>query len=331
MSLGLARSLAGILDEMKRYPASLAQFSKAGTPYASGDVLKQPDLARTLDRIANRGPAGFYEGETAGFIEREMRTNGGIITREDLKSYKALKRAPLRGTYRGYEILGMPPARSGGVAVVQALNILEGFDLKASGYGSAKTIHTIAESMRRAFADRARHLGDPAFNADMPVERLTSKDYAATLRRTISPARASVSSPTSFTWPASGDDTTHVSVVDEARNAVALTYTLEYGYGSRIVVPGAGFLLNNEMDDFAAVPGQPDGNQESANRPVPDRDVLAVEGVDPIRVRAQTGAQTAEPVAVHVEDDVVGLDLDGIAGRHGGDQAPGEAVHAPHG
>jgi gamma-glutamyltranspeptidase/glutathione hydrolase len=255
VSFGLARSLEGILDEMKRYPASLAQFSKGGTPYAPGDVLKQPDLSRTLDRIASRGPAGFYEGETAGLIEQEMRKNGGIITREDLKAYTALKRPPLRGTYRGYEILGMPPASSGGVAVVQALNILEGFDLKASGFGSAKTIHTIAESMRRAFADRAQHLGDPAFNADMPVERLTSKDYAATLRRTISPTRASVSSPTSFTWPTSGDDTTHLSVVDEARNAVALTYTLEYGYGSRIVVPGAGFLLNNEMGDFNAGPG----------------------------------------------------------------------------
>ena len=124
VSVGLARSLAGILDEMKRYPASVAQFSRDGTPYAAGDVLKQPDLARSLDRIANQGPAGFYEGETAGLIEQEMRANGGMITREDLKAYTALKRAPLRGTYRGYAILGMPPVSSGGVAVVQALNIL---------------------------------------------------------------------------------------------------------------------------------------------------------------------------------------------------------------
>jgi len=255
VSVGLSRSLAGILDEMKRYPASVAQFSRNGTPYAPGDVLKQPDLARSLDRIANQGPAGFYEGETARLIEQEMRANGGMITREDLKAYKALKRPPLRGTYRGYEILGMPPVSSGGVAVVQALNILEGFDLGASGFGSARTIHTIAESMRRAFADRAQHLGDPGFNAEMPLERLTSKDYAASLRRTINASRASVSSPTGFTWPASGADTTHLSVVDEARNAVALTYTLEYGYGSRIVVPGAGFLLNNEMGDFNAGPG----------------------------------------------------------------------------
>jgi gamma-glutamyltranspeptidase/glutathione hydrolase len=255
VSVGLARSLAGILDDMKRYPASVAQFSRNGTPYAAGDVLKQPDLARSIDRIANQGPAGFYEGETARLIEQEMRANGGMITREDLKAYKALKRPPLRGTYRGYEILGMPPVSSGGVAVVEALNILEGFDLGASGFGSARTIHTIAESMRRAFADRAQHLGDPGFNAEMPLARLTSKDYAASLRRTINPSRASVSSPTSFTWPASGADTTHLSVVDEARNAVSLTYTLEYAYGSRIVVPGAGFLLNNEMGDFNAGPG----------------------------------------------------------------------------
>ena len=255
VSVGLARSLAGILDEMKKYPASLAQFSKNGTPYAAGDVLKQPDLARSLDRIAAQGPAGFYEGETARLIEQEMRANGGIITGEDLKAYKAVKRPPLRGTYRGYEILGMPPVSSGGVAVVQALNILEGFDLAASGFGSARTVHAIAESMRRAFADRAQHLGDPGFNRDMPLERLLSKDYAAGLRKTIDPRRASVSSPASFVWPTAGNDTTHVSVVDEGRNAVALTYTLEYAYGSRIVVPGGGFLLNNEMGDFNPGPG----------------------------------------------------------------------------
>ncbi len=255
VSVGLARSLAGILDEMRKYPASLAQFSKNGTPYAAGDVLKQPDLARSLDRIAAQGPAGFYEGETARLIEQEMRANGGIITRADLKAYKAVKRPPLRGTYRGYEILGMPPVSSGGVAVVQALNILEGFDLAASGFGSARTVHMIAESMRRAFADRAQHLGDPGFNTDMPLERLLSKDYAAGLRKTIDPRRASVSSPASFVWPSAGNDTTHISVVDEARNAVALTYTLEYAYGSRIVVPGGGFLLNNEMGDFNAGPG----------------------------------------------------------------------------
>jgi gamma-glutamyltranspeptidase/glutathione hydrolase len=251
---GLARSLRGVLDEFKRYPASLAQFSKNGEPYAAGEILKQPDLAKTLERIAAQGPAGFYEGETALLIEKEMAANGGLITRADLKNYKAERRVPVKGTYRGYEVISMPPISSGGTALIQMLNILEGYDLSKSGFRSANTIHLITESMRRAYADRARYLGDPAFNPQMPIERLTSKDYAAKLRGTIDPKRASKSSPSSFEWTTESAETTHFSVVDANRNAVSLTYTLEYGYGSRIVVPGAGFLLNNEMGDFNAGP-----------------------------------------------------------------------------
>jgi gamma-glutamyltranspeptidase/glutathione hydrolase len=178
-----------------------------------------------------------------------------LITGDDLKNYQPKTRVPLRGTYRGHEILGMPPISSGGTAVIQMLNILEGYDLEASGFGAADTIHLMAEAMRRAYADRARHLGDPDFVPGMPIGRLTSKEYAAELRKTIDPARASKSSPTSFEWPTESHETTHLSVVDRARNAVALTYTLEYSYGARIVVPGAGFLLNNEMGDFNAGPG----------------------------------------------------------------------------
>jgi len=252
---GLARSLRGILPEMQKYPASVAQFSKNGTPYEPGAILKQPDLAQTLQRIADQGPAGFYEGETAALLEQEMAANGGLITREDLKNYQAKKRVPLRGTYRGYEIMGMPPISSGGTALIQMLNVLEGYDLKKTGFGSADTMHVMAEAMRRAYADRARYIGDPDFVPNMPIERLTSKEYAAELRRTISPERASKSSPDSFAWPTESHETTHLSVVDRERNAVALTYTLEFGYGSRIVVPGAGFLLNNEMGDFNAGPG----------------------------------------------------------------------------
>ena len=254
VSEGLARSLRGNLDEFKKYPAAYAQFSKNGEPYVAGEMFRQPDLARTLERIAAQGPAGFYEGETALLIEKEMSANGGIITREDLKKYKAVRRAPVRGTYRGYEVISMPPISSGGTALIQMLNILEGYDLAKSGFRSANTIHLIAESMRRAYADRARYLGDPAFNPDMPIERLTSKEYAAQLRKTIDPNRAAKSSPTSFEWTTESQETTHFSVVDADRNAVSLTYTLEYGYGSRIVVPGAGFLLNNEMGDFNAGP-----------------------------------------------------------------------------
>ena len=251
---GLARSLRGELDEFKKFPASLAQFSKNGQPYEAGEILKQPDLAKTLERIAAEGPAGFYEGETALLIEKEMAANGGLITRADLKNYKAERRAPIKGTYRGYDVVSMPPISSGGTALVQMLNILEGYDLAKSGFRSADTVHLITESMRRAYADRARYLGDPAFNPQMPIERLTSKEYAAQLRKTIDPKRAAKSSPSSFEWTTESAETTHFSVVDANRNAVSLTYTLEYGYGSRIVVPGAGFLLNNEMGDFNAGP-----------------------------------------------------------------------------
>jgi gamma-glutamyltranspeptidase/glutathione hydrolase len=255
VSIDFARSLEGTLERMKPYPASIAQFSKNGTPYQAGETFRQPDLARTLGRIAEQGPAGFYEGETAMLIEKEMMANGGLITREDLKNYKAVKRTPVRGTYRDYEIIGMPPPSSGGTAVIQMLNVLEGYDLKAAGPGSARTLHLMAEAMRRAFADRARHLGDPDFNAEMPVDRLISKEYASQLRRTIREDRASTSSPTTFEWTQDQPETTHFSVVDEKRNAVAVTYTLEFGYGSAITVPGAGFLLNNEMGDFNAAPG----------------------------------------------------------------------------
>jgi gamma-glutamyltranspeptidase/glutathione hydrolase len=255
LSEALARSLERTLTSFKRYPASFAQYSKSGQPYQAGDIFKQPDLARTLDRIANQGPAGFYEGETAALIEKEMKANGGLITREDLKNYQAKQRAPIRGTYRGYDVIGMPPPSSGGIAVQMMLNILEGYDLKASGPGSAQTLHLLAESMRRAFADRAQYLGDPDFVKNIPIDRLLSKDYAAQLRKTINTAQASKSSPTSFTWTTESPETTHFSIVDAQRNAVALTYTLEAGYGSKIVVPGGGFLLNNEMGDFNAGPG----------------------------------------------------------------------------
>jgi gamma-glutamyltranspeptidase / glutathione hydrolase len=258
VSHGLARSLAGQLDDFKKYPASLAQFSKNGTPYEAGDTLKQPDLAKSLTRIADQGPAGFYEGETAALIEKEMKANGGLITMADLKAYQAKKRGVVKGTYRGYDIIGMPPPSSGGMAVVQMLNVLEGYDLKANGYGSAKNIHLTAEAMRRAFADRARYIGDPDFEKDIPLPMLISKDYAAQQRKSINPDRASKSSPTSFQFTSESPETTHISIVDAKRNAVALTYTLEYGYGSRIVVPGAGFLLNNEMGDFNGQPGLTD-------------------------------------------------------------------------
>lgn len=251
----LARALKDILPEMKKYPASVEQFSRGGVPYEAGEVLRQANLADSLERIAALGPAGFYEGRTAELIEAEMKRGGGLIDRTDLKAYEARTRVPVKGTYRGYEVVSMPPPSSGGVALVEMLNILEGYDLAATGFGSAATVHRMAESMRHAYADRAQWLGDPDTGPAMPVERLVSRDYAAALRRTIRDERAAASSPTTFEWGTESAQTTHISVVDAARNAASLTYTLEDGYGSRIVVPGAGFLLNNEMGDFNAGPG----------------------------------------------------------------------------
>jgi gamma-glutamyltranspeptidase / glutathione hydrolase len=257
VSDGLATSLQQTLPRFKDHPASLAQFSRAGVAYAPGETLQQPDLAATLRRIAAQGPDGFYKGRTADLIVQEMQRNGGLITHADLESYVAVKRAPLRGSYRGYEVLTLPPPSSS-VAVLEMLNILEGYDLRGSGFGSTATLHAMAESMRRAFADRARYLGDPAFNADLPIQRLASKEYAAGLRATIDPKAASRSKPDSFEWRKESPETTHLSAVDAARNAVSLTYTLEWTYGSGIVVPGGGFLLNNEMGDFNAGPGLTD-------------------------------------------------------------------------
>jgi gamma-glutamyltranspeptidase / glutathione hydrolase len=251
---GLSRSLKSAMRQMQKYPASVAQFSKAGVPYETGDVLKQPELARTLERIATQGPAGFYEGETALALEKEMLANGGMITREDLKNYKAVRRTPVTGTYRGYEVISMPPVSSGGIGLIEMLNVLEGYDLAATGPASAATVHLMTEAMKRSYSDRARYLGDPGFVKDMPLTRLMSKDYATELRKTIDLKRTKPSSPTTFEWSHESDETTHISVVDGDRNAVSMTYTLEAGYGSKIVVPGGGFLLNNEMGDFNAAP-----------------------------------------------------------------------------
>jgi gamma-glutamyltranspeptidase/glutathione hydrolase len=255
ISDNVARGLKDSLPYLQRSPASIAQFSKNGVPYQAGETLKQPDLARTLQRIADQGPAGFYEGETAQLIEQEMQKNGGLITREDLKNYKARARVPVRGTYRGHDIISMPPISSGGVVLIEMLNILEGYDLAANGYNSAANVHLTIEAMRRAYADRAKYLGDPEFNPTMPIDRLISKDYAAELRKSIDKDKSSKSSPTTFTWPADHLETTHFSVVDADRNAVAMTYTLEGGFGSQITVTGGGFVLNNEMGDFNAGPG----------------------------------------------------------------------------
>ncbi|MEJ2238498.1 MAG: gamma-glutamyltransferase [Gemmatimonadales bacterium] len=267
----LARSLRYAITRMEAYPASLQAFSKNGEPYEEGEILKQPDLARTLERIMLQGRDGFYKGETARLIAEEMRRGGGLISEEDLAIYQAYERAPVRGSYRGYDIISMPPPSSGGTILIEMLNILEGFDVAAMGHNTAQYIHYVTEAMRRAYLDRARFLADPSY-ADVPIGLLTNKEYAKQLRQTIEGSRATPSQVEDIELPYESPQTTHYSVVDANGMAVSVTYTLEAGYGSKIVVPGAGFLLNNEMGDFNPMLGLTDslghiGSEPNLARP----------------------------------------------------------------
>jgi gamma-glutamyltranspeptidase/glutathione hydrolase len=252
-----AASLAKQLPEFQKHAPTLAQFSQNGKPLKAGDRLVQRDLAKTLTRLAKNW-TDFYRGETAQLIVRDMKAHGGLITAMDLSAYKPVLRDALKGTYRGLDVIAAPPPSSGGQVLIQSLNILEGYDLKTAGAGSPLAVHLTAEALRRAFADRAQFIGDPAFNPEMPLARLLSKSYAAELRGTIRLDHASASSPDRFTWPQDRPDTTHLSVLDRQGHAVSLTYTLEDSYGLKRIVPGAGFLLNNEMGDFNAKPGWTD-------------------------------------------------------------------------
>ncbi|MFT6093058.1 MAG: gamma-glutamyltranspeptidase/glutathione hydrolase [Pseudohongiellaceae bacterium] len=238
------------------YPSTMAKFFKVDESlYELGENWVQADLAHTLELIQAEGRDGFYKGENARRLAGFMSANGGIITEEDLAIYEPVEREPVRGTYRGYEIISMPPPSSGGVVMIEMLNILEGYNLEALGHNSADYLHVLTETMRRAYADRAEYLGDPDFNEDMPLDHLMDKEYAATLRASIDMDKKSESSPEQFAQIYESDETTHFSVVDKDGNMVSMTYTLEFGYGSGIVVEGGGYLLNNEMGDFNAVPG----------------------------------------------------------------------------
>ncbi len=243
-------------DSLDADPSSVEYF--AGR--TAGDRLVQHDLAKTLRRIALKGREGFYTGRTAELIVAEMEAGGGLITADDLASYTVVEREPVIGSYNGYEIAAMPPPSSGGVHLVQMLNILEGYDLAEDGHNSAAYFHKLIESMRRAYADRSRYLGDPDF-ADVPVEALTERDYADRLRATIDPMQASRSEDIlpGAELPRESLNTTHYSVIDSAGLAVSVTYTLNFSWGSGYSVDGAGFLLNNEMDDFSSKPGTPNG------------------------------------------------------------------------
>lgn len=256
----LAGSVVDEEDRLRRFPASAELFLPNGKPIEAGSHWRNPDLAAVLERIAEQGPAGFYEGETADLIVAEMERGGGIITHEDLKRYKAVWREPIEFDYRGFQVVSMPPPSSGGITIAMIANILEGYDLKALGWHSPEAIHLTAEAMRRAFADRNHYLGDPDF-VEIPTVMLLSKEYAARRRAEISPNRATSSLDVAAGLMAGdgteSDHTTHFSVVDGEGNVVALTTTVNSLYGSAVTVAGAGFVLNNEMDDFAAKPGEP--------------------------------------------------------------------------
>jgi len=253
----LAGSLKSREERLKRWPATAAVFFKAdGSGYEVGERLRQPDLAWSLAQIAAQGPAAFYGGAIGQRLAADMARHDGPLTLDDLLAYEVRWREPLRGRYRGVEIAAMPPPSSGGVHLVQMLNILEGYDLKALGHNGADSLHLMVEAMRLAYADRARHLGDPDFTA-VPVKGLVSKAYAARLRAGIDPARTRPSAAVNAGDPAPYEsaETTHYSVVDGDGNVVSNTYTLNFSYGTGIVAAGTGILLNNEMDDFSAKPG----------------------------------------------------------------------------
>jgi gamma-glutamyltranspeptidase/glutathione hydrolase len=241
---------------LARWRASEKIFSRAdGTSLREGDKLIQTDLAATLAAIAEQGPRGFYQGPVAAKLAKSVGDAGGIMTSDDLKTYQAIIRPPIRGSYRGYDIVAMPQPSSGGVVLLEALNILEGFPMQDMKQGSAASLHVMIEAMKRAYADRARYLGDPAF-VSAPVAMLVSKDYAAKQRASIDLDRATPwTDALSATPPHEGSNTTHFSVVDAAGNAVSNTYTLNFSYGVGLVAEGTGVLLNNELDDFTAAPG----------------------------------------------------------------------------
>jgi gamma-glutamyltranspeptidase / glutathione hydrolase len=267
-------------DMLKKWPSSAEIFYKPdGSFYEPGDLFVQKDLAATLKRIAEHGAHEFYQGKTAELLVAQMAAHGGLITMEDMKNYAPTLRKPVHGTYRGFDIYSMSPPSSGGAHVVQILNILEDYPIGQYGHNSAQTLHLLAEAMKRAYADRSLYLGDEDF-IKVPLQGLLAKDYAAEIRQTIDMDRATPSSTIvpGNPLPFESDETTHFSIVDQYGNAVSNTYTINFSYGSGIVVRGTGFLLNNEMDDFSAKPGVPNAYGligGEANKIEPDKRMLS--------------------------------------------------------
>ena len=258
VSAPFARDLNAAFENYGKYQATGKFCSNDGKPYKEGEIFVQPDLANTLIRIAKEGRDGFYKGETAKLIVAEMNRGGGLISSDDLASYKAGERTPLRGSYRGYEIVSMGPPSSGGVLLIYMLNLLEKYDIAGLGFGSVETISILTETMKLAYADRAEFLGDPDY-FHVPINTLLSKSYADERRKLIAPASAKPSTTISHgtITQKEHEETTHYSVIDRWGNAVSTTTTINGWFGNGVVIDGAGFFLNNEMDDFSAKPGVP--------------------------------------------------------------------------
>jgi gamma-glutamyltranspeptidase / glutathione hydrolase len=256
VSWGLAQGLKNSAKNLSKFPESNRIFLRNGKFYEMGETLAQPELGRVLARIEKQGARDFYEGETARLLSADVLLHGGHISLDDLKNYAPVERKPLAGTYKGYQILTAPPPSSGGAGVLQMLGVLEGTGFAKEGAGSASSLHWMAETMRRYFADRARHMGDPDFH-QVPVTKLLDPKYIAGLRASIRPDRASPSAAVKAGAFGESAETTHYTVADAEGNVVAVTYTLNGGYGSKVTATGLGILLNNEMDDFAPKPGEP--------------------------------------------------------------------------
>ncbi|HEV7645222.1 MAG TPA: gamma-glutamyltransferase [Pyrinomonadaceae bacterium] len=257
-SYRLAELLKSYEERLSAYDESKRVFLRGGSYYEEGDIFKQPELAATLARIQKFGAKDFYQGVTAKLIADDMKAHKGLITLEDLKNYVAKERVPVQGSYRGFPVISMAPPSSGGIALLETLNILEGYDLKSMGWNSAQKYHLLTEALRRSFADRAEFLGDPDF-ANIPTAKLIDKKYAETRRASIDLTKATSSAQIGHGEPFGKEsmETTHFTVVDTQGNVVTNTYTINDLYGSGVTIKGAGFLMNDEMDDFAARPGKP--------------------------------------------------------------------------
>ncbi|OGU77436.1 MAG: gamma-glutamyltransferase [Ignavibacteria bacterium RBG_16_34_14] len=253
-----ARSFSYNLQDFSMYKSSMNVFSKGGRPYEEGDRFFQPNLAWTLKQLKEKGRDGFYKGKTAELFVDQIQKNGGYITFNDLEVYKPIEREPIKGSYRGYKIISMGPPSSGGVCLIQLLNILENYSFAKEEWGSSSYIHKLVEAMKYVYADRSKHLGDPDFYK-VPVNSLLSKEYAKEIFKKIknTATPSSEISPSDKISFLESNETTHYSVYDSYGNAVSTTTTINSSYGNKIVVDGAGFLMNNEMDDFSSKPGEP--------------------------------------------------------------------------